>query len=78
MKVVLISPPYGNIYGSFQPALKVGFLNPPLGLCYLAACLQRVGHNVKIIDAEAQDYGYKDIVKAVKSPGRLAACGDRN
>ncbi|MFC1699090.1 B12-binding domain-containing radical SAM protein [Candidatus Omnitrophota bacterium] len=67
MKIVLIAPSYAEIYGSFRSALKVGFLNPPLGLCYLAACLQKEGHEVKIIDAEAQNCNLEDILRQTKA-----------
>ncbi|MBL7197035.1 MAG: cobalamin-dependent protein [Candidatus Omnitrophica bacterium] len=66
MRVIFIVPPYGNIYGSFRSILKRGFLNPPLGLCYLAACLKKAGHEVRIIDSEAEGYMLEDIVKTVK------------
>ena len=53
MRVLLINPPYtaedryGKDLGRFGP------LNEPLGLAYLAANLERGGHEVSIFDAPA-------------------------
>ena len=52
MKIALVAPPYGEIYGSFRKTLKYGFLNPPLSLGYLASSLESKGHTVDMIDAE--------------------------
>ncbi len=56
MKVLLIDPPWDDLYGKYKPAAKVGVLYPPLGLCYLSAYLKQSGHEVKLIDAEAEEY----------------------
>ena len=52
MKIALVAPHYGEIYGSFRKTLKYGFLNPPLSLGYLASSLESKGHTVDMIDAE--------------------------
>ena len=53
MKVLLIIPPVTlkERYGKFS---DIGTLYPPLGLAYLAAYAEKEGHEVKIIDSEAQ------------------------
>ncbi|MCU0860908.1 MAG: cobalamin B12-binding domain-containing protein, partial [Methanomassiliicoccales archaeon] len=37
-------------------------LAPNLGLAYIAAVLLRDGHQVQVIDAAAEDLGFKEIV----------------
>lgn len=54
MKILLVQPPWAEIYGKYKPAAKAGVLYPPLGLCYLAPGIEKAGHQVKIIDMEAQ------------------------
>ncbi|MBW1918454.1 MAG: radical SAM protein [Deltaproteobacteria bacterium] len=66
MKCILISPPFSNVYGSFKAILKYGFLNPPLGLCYLAASLKRAGHQPLVLDCEAQGYNVAKILEIVQ------------
>jgi anaerobic magnesium-protoporphyrin IX monomethyl ester cyclase len=66
MKVLLINPPYtaedryGKDLGKFGP------LNEPLGLAYLAACLERGGHEVSILDAPALDLSSVDICRKMQ------------
>lgn len=54
MKCILIAPPFSNVYGNFKSIMKYGFLNPPLGLCYLSASLKKAGHQALVLDCEAQ------------------------
>jgi len=51
MKVFLIKPPFSEIYGQFKAAATE---YPPLGLAYMAAVLEKEGHEVKIIDMPAE------------------------
>ena len=51
MKVFLIKPPFSEIYGQFKAAATE---YPPLGLTYIAAMLEKDGHEVKIIDMPAE------------------------
>lgn len=62
-RVLLLSPFYSSVYGSFKPALKAGFLNPPIGLCYIASSLQKNGYEVFIIDAESEDTSLDKLVR---------------
>jgi radical SAM superfamily enzyme YgiQ (UPF0313 family) len=62
MKLLLITPPNSSkeIYGKLS---KIGTLYPPLGLAYIAAYVEKQGHEVKVIDSEAENYSYEDITK---------------
>lgn len=50
MRTLLLGPPWGDIYGDFKQAAKVGVNYPPLGLCYLASAWltpRRVIYNLR-------------------------------
>ena len=57
MKILLIQP----------PAWVEGTPVPPLGLAYLAAFSEKIGHKVKIIDSVALNLDFKDIEKEIKN-----------
>jgi len=67
--ILLINPPltlkerYGNLAAGGEKMV-------PLGLCYLAAAARYEGFNIEIIDAEAQNLNFNDVVNRVviKSP----------
>ena len=67
MRVLLVNPPYtaedryGKDLGKFGP------LNEPLGLAYLAANLERGGHEVSILDAPALDLTSTGICKSIEA-----------
>lgn len=52
MKILLINPPWikqsGNIWRDIASVM------PPLGLAWMAACLEQEGHTVRILDAHAE------------------------
>ncbi|MCB9478041.1 MAG: radical SAM protein [Deltaproteobacteria bacterium] len=52
MNVLLLAPPWGEIYGRFRSVTRSLNLNPPLNLAYLAAALKDAGHNPFICDLE--------------------------
>ena len=60
MRLLLAVPPPRSktIYGTFS---SIGTLYPSLGLAYLAAYAEKEGHEVKIIDSEADGSTYEDI-----------------
>ena len=61
MKILLIAPPWVDIYGKFKDAVK-GSKTPPTGLLYLAAYLrEKSDHEIEIIDAEAEELSYERI-----------------
>ena len=50
MRISLIQPPYDLFDEDERQAM------PPLGLAYMAAVLERDGHEVKITDCVAEDF----------------------
>ena len=60
MKIVLVNPPSPPEYrvsrglmGGFGMIVGEGLCYPPLDLLYVAAVLERAGHRVRVVDAEA-------------------------
>jgi len=70
MKVLLINPPRENeIIGNNPPIIEKerGF-NPPLGLLYLAAYLEKYSkHDVTILDAQVEKIEYSDLEFRIRS-----------
>lgn len=66
MKILLLTPPFSEEerYGKLS---AVGTLYPPLGLAYIAAIAQIEGHDVKVIESEAQGFSYEEIYDAISS-----------
>ena len=63
-KVILLSPPYVDLYGQLSKAAGRYF---PLGLGYLASYLRLYGHHdVQIYEPEAQSLSYQDIESILK------------
>ena len=63
-KVILISPPYVDLYGKLSTAAGRYF---PLGLGYIASYLRRYGrHDVQMYEPEAQNLTYANIAKIIK------------
>lgn len=46
--------------------MKYGFLNPPLGLCYLSASLKKAGHQALVLDCEAQGLNIDKIFEIIQ------------
>lgn len=62
MRVLLVNPPSPDnmrvsrgLMGGFGMAVNQDLVYPPLNLAYVAAVLRPHGHDVKVVDAEAQD-----------------------
>lgn len=66
MKILLIHPPWAEIYDKYGPAAKVGLAYPSLGLCYIASALEQKGHTVRIIDAEIEGADIPACVREAK------------
>ena len=69
MKVLLVSPPYPKDK-IFRKSMKnLGAVLPPLGIAYIAAMLEKDGHEVKIIDGPAWatvfGYGFEELSKDI-------------
>ncbi|MBN2407377.1 MAG: B12-binding domain-containing radical SAM protein [Elusimicrobia bacterium] len=64
-KLVLINPPMSRKarYGAFA---SLGGIEPPHGLCYLAAAVKRLGLPVEIIDAQALNMDVSEIIRAIE------------
>ena len=64
-KVILLSPPYVDLYGKLSRAAGRYF---PLGLAYIASYLRKYGqHDVLMYEPEAQELTYEDIARIIKS-----------
>lgn len=50
MKILLLNPPFPLFPGESK------FASPPLGLAYIAAVLQKCGHDVRILDSVVEGY----------------------
>jgi radical SAM superfamily enzyme YgiQ (UPF0313 family) len=62
-KVILLSPPYVDLYGKLNKAAGRYF---PLGLGYIASFLRKYGsHSVQIYEPEAQSLSYTDLEKII-------------
>jgi len=69
MKVLLINPPTFNMLPTMLPESvdKIRGYNPPLGLLYLAAYLQKHSeHQVEILDCQVEELDYKEIENKIK------------
>ncbi|MBU0979699.1 MAG: B12-binding domain-containing radical SAM protein [Nanoarchaeota archaeon] len=67
MRVMLINPPAIEAYGKYKAAAKAGATpQAPLGVCYIAAQLEKHGHDVRLIDADIEGYGPDEISQEIK------------
>jgi anaerobic magnesium-protoporphyrin IX monomethyl ester cyclase len=60
LKVAFVIPP-GTLKERYGDLLEAGAVYPSMGLAYIAAITERSGHDVLIIDAEAEQMEYQDI-----------------
>ncbi|MFH1791619.1 MAG: radical SAM protein [Candidatus Omnitrophota bacterium] len=69
MKILLINPNIDARTGQrLGPVARSLFYNsPPLGLCYIAAVLEREGHDVAVIDAAVEDLNAERLLKRVRA-----------
>jgi radical SAM superfamily enzyme YgiQ (UPF0313 family) len=66
MKIALIQPPWSNLCGKFQSLARVEGLYPPLGIAYLATIAEEMGHEVLLVDGEANQISMQDTYKKIK------------
>ena len=66
MKVLLIQTPARTLR-------REEIIVPPLGLLYLAAALERDGHEVEVLDAFAERLGWEDFEERLRHSGATAA-----
>ena len=55
MRVFLTRPAYSPLYQLITSKTKYKAVDFPLGLSYVAAALERGGHELEIVDGEAND-----------------------
>lgn len=66
MKVLLTRPAYSPLYQLFTSKTKYKSVDFPLGITYVAAALEREGHQVEVIDGEADDLTPSELVKQIE------------
>ncbi len=67
MKILLIFPPQTLTERYSHNMKSVGGFLPPLGLCYMAAVLEREGHEVRIMDSPVNNYAAGDIMTEIST-----------
>lgn len=70
MRVMLVNPPIDSVLanGTVNPVTAYLFYNSaPLGILYIAAMLERHGHEVAVIDAPAQGLDVTGTVKEIEA-----------
>jgi len=65
MRIALLFPSWTGEYGIFSHFAKKASVWPPLNLAYLAAIAEKDGHEVRIIDAEAENLSLKKTLEEV-------------
>src|SRR3989338_5029558 len=65
MKVLLLMPSIDNGYWR-RLGKKIGPNSEPLSLCYIGAMLKRHGHDVKILDCNAEGLSFEEIEDATR------------
>src|ERR687897_1438570 len=63
MKVLLLYPTWTGAYGLFGHFARRNSTWPPLNLALLAAIAERHGHQVTILDGEAEQISLDDMVR---------------
>ena len=66
MKIMLLYPLWTAEYGKIAHFAKKAGKWPPLNLAYLAAIAEKQGHEVRIIDGEAEEISIKEMVTLTK------------
>jgi len=68
MKILLINPPRHNEIGGSTPAVleKNRGFNPPLGILFIAAVLEKEGYDVRVIDCQVEEYDYDQVEEVVR------------
>jgi len=64
MKVLLINP-NAKVYSGFKLGKRINNY-PPLGLLYLASYIEKQGHEVNVLDADARNLDISTILQSVK------------
>lgn len=67
MKVLLINPPFFDVYKGFKEAAKLGACYPPIGLLYLASSAEKAGHEVSLCDVDVEGLSINQLIEKAKS-----------
>lgn len=67
MKVLLTRPAYSPLYQLIKDRTKYKEVSPPIGLAYVAAALEIDGHQVEIIDGEANDLTPDEVLRKIEA-----------
>ena len=68
MKIFLVNPPFIEAYGQYKAAAKVGAQpQMPLGLAYIAATFEKMGHEVVLIDSDVEEMSVNDVIESIKN-----------
>ena len=68
MKILLINPPSFDEIRCPTPEVleKHRGSNPPLGILFIAAVLERAGHDVRVIDSQVENHSYEKLEKLIE------------
>ena len=66
MKVLLTRPAYSPLYQLITSKTRYKSVDFPLGIAYVAAALERDGHQVEIVDGEADDLTPSGLLKQIE------------
>jgi len=66
MKIILTRPAYSPLYQLITSRTKVKEATTPLGLLYVAAALEKDGHQVEIVDGEADNFTPDEILQMIE------------
>lgn len=69
MKILFLSPTWTDDLGIFARIAKKRNSQPPLGILYLASVAEKRGHEVRVIDADVEDYTMETLAEEVVSGG---------
>ncbi len=70
--VVLINPPLSLKERYGKDMQKFGAVSEPLGIAYIAGYLESLGHDVRIVDAQAENLDHRQVAReALRQPGTI-------
>jgi len=69
MKISLLFPRWTGVYGLLSVLAEKASTWPPLNLCYLAAIAEKEGHEVRIIDGQAEGLQNEEIIEQTAAFG---------
>ncbi len=67
MHILLVRPPYRELYQLIRGKAKELHIVPPLGLLYVAGALEKAGHRVEILDGEVEQISMAEAAREAVS-----------